>query len=87
VTIGGKVDSIDVLPFDLSLAHELYKALLVSAADIIKDKRLIVVPSGPLTGLPFNVLVTEPPKAKIPKAHIQYRDVAWLGVRTMEQPT
>jgi hypothetical protein len=82
VTISGKDESIKVLPFDLTRAHELYKALLAPFADMIKRKHLIVVPSGPLTSLPFNVLVTEPPtKAGIPETLVQYRDVAWLGAR------
>ena len=47
----------------LARAHELYKALLGPVEDLIKGKHLLIVPSGPLTSLPFNVLVTEPPKA------------------------
>jgi CHAT domain-containing protein/tetratricopeptide (TPR) repeat protein len=82
VTIGGKDESIQVLPFDLARAHELYRALLGPVEDIIKDKRLLLVPSGPLTYLPFSVLVTEPPKVGIPDALAQYRDVGWLGART-----
>jgi CHAT domain-containing protein len=82
VTIGGKEKSIEVLPFDPVRAHELYQALLGPVADMIKGKRLIVVPSGPLTSLPFNVLVTEEPKTGIPESLVQYRDVAWLGSRT-----
>ena len=31
--------------------------------DLIKDKHLLIVPSGALTQLPFQVLVTEPPRA------------------------
>ena len=50
--------------------------------DLIKDKHLIIVPSGPLTGLPFNVLVTEPPKTAIPGKLAEYREAAWLGART-----
>ena len=45
-------------PFDLVKAHELYRALFDEIADLVKDKRLLVVPSGPLTKLPFQVLVT-----------------------------
>jgi CHAT domain-containing protein/tetratricopeptide (TPR) repeat protein len=82
VTIGGKDESIEVLPFDPGRAHELYQALLGPVADMIEGKRLIVVPSGPLTSLPFNVLVTEEPKTGIPERLIQYRDVAWLASRT-----
>ena len=47
------------LPFDLATAHELYQALLAPFADLTAGKHLIVVPSGPLTSLPFHVLVTE----------------------------
>jgi CHAT domain-containing protein len=70
----------DPLPFDLQRAHALYKALFGQVEDLIKDKKLIVVPSGPLTSLPFSVLVTERPDAKLSKPEV-YRDVAWLGVR------
>ena len=48
---------------------------------MIKDKHLFVVPSGPLTSLPFNVLVTEPPKVRVPNDPAQYRQAAWLGTR------
>jgi tetratricopeptide (TPR) repeat protein/CHAT domain-containing protein len=46
------------LPFDLGRAHALYKALFGEVEDIIKDKHLLIVPSGALTKLPFQVLVT-----------------------------
>ena len=52
-----------VLPFDLARAHELYKELLGPVEDLIKGKHLLVVPAGPLTSLPLNVLVTRPPKS------------------------
>ena len=55
-----------ILPFDLERAHGLYKTLLGPVEDVIKDKQLLVVPSGALISLPFSVLVTEPPKARIP---------------------
>jgi hypothetical protein len=71
-----------VLPFDLARAHELYEALLGPAEDLIRGKRLLVVPSGPLTSLPFNVLVTEPPKGATPEKLAGYREAAWLGART-----
>lgn len=60
-------------PFDVSRAHELYKSLFGHAVDRIQGKRLIVVPSGPLTTLPFQVLVTEPPKSG------DHRDIRWLA--------
>jgi CHAT domain-containing protein/tetratricopeptide (TPR) repeat protein len=67
-------------PFDLSAAHELYATLLAPFADLIERKRLIIVPSGALTSLPFGVLVTEEPMAAFPKDNAGYRDVAWLAV-------
>ena len=56
-------------------------ALLGPVQDIIKDKHLLVVPSGPLTSLPFSVLVTEPPKTAMPAKFADYRQAAWLGAR------
>jgi CHAT domain-containing protein/tetratricopeptide (TPR) repeat protein len=67
-----------MLPFDLGRAHELYTALFGQIEDIIKDKQLLIVASGPLTQLPFQVLVTEPPKAALPDSAAGYRNVAWL---------
>jgi CHAT domain-containing protein len=53
--------------FDLGGAYELYRTLFGPIADVINDKKqLIVVPSGVLTSLPFQVLVTNqgaPPQA------------------------
>jgi tetratricopeptide (TPR) repeat protein/CHAT domain-containing protein len=49
------------LPFDLARANTLYKALFGQIEDVIKDKRLLIVPSGPLTQLPFQVLVQSLP--------------------------
>jgi tetratricopeptide (TPR) repeat protein/CHAT domain-containing protein len=66
------------LPFDLGRAHTLYKALFGQIEDLIRDKRLLIVPSGPLTQLPFQVLVTDVPKVALPSSVADYRDVAWL---------
>jgi CHAT domain-containing protein/tetratricopeptide (TPR) repeat protein len=67
------------LPFDLGRAHDLYKALFGQIEDLIKDKRLLIVPSGALTQLPFQVLVTESPRVGIPDSFADYRNVAWLA--------
>ncbi len=69
------------LPFDLNIAHELYKDLFGEFEDLIEGKHLLIVPSGALTSLPFQVLVTENPKTGMPKDYAGYRDVAWLGAR------
>jgi CHAT domain-containing protein len=63
-----------LLPFDAGRAHALYESLLGNADDLIKGKHLLLVPSGALTKLPFQVLVTEPPRADT-----SLRDVAWLA--------
>jgi tetratricopeptide (TPR) repeat protein/CHAT domain-containing protein len=70
-----------VLPFDLGRAHALYKALLGPVEDLIKGKHLLIVPSGALTQLPFQVLVTAAPRTPLPEAPAEYRDAAWLGAR------
>ncbi len=73
--------------FDLGLANELYKFLLGPVEPLVKDKRhLIVVPFGPLTALPFHLLVTEAPRFAKPTvensltadAVAPYRDADWL---------
>ena len=47
--------------FDLALANELYVTLLGPVAQLVKDKRsLLVVPSGALTALPFHPAVWGP---------------------------
>jgi CHAT domain-containing protein len=70
-----------VLPFDLARAHELYKELLGPVEDLINGKHLLIVPAGPLTSLPLNVLATRPPTTAIPNKLVDYREVAWLGAR------
>jgi CHAT domain-containing protein len=65
--------------FDLGLAHEFYVSLLGPAESLIRDKRsLVVVPTGPLTALPFALLVTDGLTAAIPPTLDRYRDAAWL---------
>ncbi len=67
--------------FDLNLAHELYVALIGPVETLVKNKRhLLVVPSGPLTSLPFHLLVTEKPAQPVTQVKdiARYRDAAWL---------
>jgi tetratricopeptide (TPR) repeat protein/CHAT domain-containing protein len=67
------------LPFDVRLAHELYEALLAPFADLTSGKSLLVVPSGPLTSLPFHVLVmTSPPPRAGASAVGEFR--TWLAL-------
>ena len=67
--------------FDLALANELYVSLIGPVEDLTKDAHhLLVVPGGPLTALPFHLLVTEKPAAAIPQLKDigSYRDASWL---------
>lgn len=65
--------------FDLGRAHALYAALLGPIEDVSRDKRsLLVVPSGPLTALPFHLLLTEKPARAVPESIAGYREAAWL---------
>lgn len=61
------------LPFDHSRAHKLYLGLFGEVQDLIKGKHLLIVPSGPLTQLPFHVLVTRPATSD------DHRAIAWLA--------
>ncbi|MGI9405779.1 MAG: CHAT domain-containing protein, partial [Hyphomicrobiaceae bacterium] len=61
------------LPFDANLAHELYDRLFGEIETDIKDKKLLLVLSGPVTSLPFQILVTEEPKPGT-----DYGQINWL---------
>lgn len=60
------------LPFDHARAHRLYKTLFGQIEDLTEGKKLLIVPSGALTQLPFQVLVTAPP------AGTDNKSAAWL---------
>ncbi len=58
---------IEALPFHADLAHKLYQQLfapITSAPGVVLPERLIIVPDGILTSLPFEILVTEPGQKK-----------------------
>lgn len=67
------------VPFELARAHALYRGLFGEIEELIRDKRLLIVPSGPLTQLPFQVLVTESPKIRSPSSAAGYREVSWFA--------
>jgi CHAT domain-containing protein/Tfp pilus assembly protein PilF len=77
---GSEVADGEPLPFDIAKANELYQALFGQVEDLLKNqdgtfRQLLVVTSGPLTQLPFQVLVTgKPDAAKM----AGYSDAAWL---------
>jgi CHAT domain-containing protein len=63
--------------FDLLRAHSLYKLVLGPVAPVLTGKRhLIVVPTGPLTSVPFQVLITAPPGMQSGSEAL--REAAWL---------
>jgi CHAT domain-containing protein len=78
--LGLEVSADDWPPFDLAGAHKLYQDLLAPFADLTKGKRLIMVPSGPLTTLPFQVLITAQPDPAL-TGIARYRQAAWLALR------
>jgi CHAT domain-containing protein/tetratricopeptide (TPR) repeat protein len=65
-------------PFDLDASFDLYSALIgpVESA-IAKKPKLLVVPTGALTSLPFHVLVTRKPDPAVAPDD-RYRQAAWL---------
>ncbi len=65
--------------FDLGLAYSFYKELLGPAEAVLKRKRnLLVVPTGALTALPFQLLVAAPPSSASTGDLAAYRNAAWL---------
>jgi CHAT domain-containing protein/tetratricopeptide (TPR) repeat protein len=67
----------ETLPFDANRAYALYQALFAPVADITKDKHLLIVPSGALTQLPFQVLVTQKPDPALSGMEA-FRRAQWL---------
>jgi len=65
------------LPFDTTRANALYDALFGPIADVIRDKHLLIVPSGALTQLPFQVLITDKPDPALSGTEA-LRRAAWL---------
>jgi tetratricopeptide (TPR) repeat protein len=72
-------EAFSTLPFDLMRAHELYNTLFGPDRDLLEDKNLLIVPTGPLTSLPLGVLVKERPETAFPSDPAGYSRAAWLG--------
>ncbi len=63
--------------FDVGGAYELYRTLFSELEPLIRDKRhLLVVPAGPLTAIPFQLLITSAPPAA--EGMDRYRRADWL---------
>jgi CHAT domain-containing protein/tetratricopeptide (TPR) repeat protein len=68
-----------VRTFDVERSHVLYRQILGPVAAVLDGKRhVIVVPTGALTSLPFQVLVTEPSSRASGTGSGDFRNVAWL---------
>ena len=70
--------------FDLELAHQLYQELVAPVERALEGKRtVLVVPSGPLTSLPFHLLVSRAPVSPITELTRipEYRNADWLAKR------
>jgi tetratricopeptide (TPR) repeat protein/CHAT domain-containing protein len=66
------------LPFNLSRAHKLYRALFGEIDDLVAGKHLLIVPSGPLTQLPFHVLLSAAPESGLTGTQAM-RGAAWVA--------
>jgi CHAT domain-containing protein/tetratricopeptide (TPR) repeat protein len=69
----------DLLPFDPARAHGLYKILIEPFKDLIAGKELLIVPTGPLTSLPFQVLVSHEPRNGGALKAVNFADLRWLA--------
>jgi CHAT domain-containing protein/Tfp pilus assembly protein PilF len=66
------------VPYDLALAYDLYQVFFSQIADLITGKDLLIIPSGPLQSLPFQVLLTSKPETARPPSSAAYRRANWL---------
>ena len=84
------IDSEFLLAFDHERSHQIFRTLFGPVQSKIKSaEHLIVVPTGPLLSMPFNILVTEPYDEEIQivgdspeSAYFDYSKVKWLGAQT-----
>jgi CHAT domain-containing protein/tetratricopeptide (TPR) repeat protein len=75
--LGGGSRGNGPLPFSLDVANELYQALFGQIEGLIKGKDLLISASGPLSQLPFQVLVTGSSNLKATDAQAM-RGINWL---------
>lgn len=67
--------------FDRKLAHEMYQALIAPVESLLTGKKVLLTNvTGPLTGLPLALLVTEAPKGE-DSDNFALAETAWLSDR------
>ena len=79
--LAGNPKRINLLPFNVAVAHELYANLLAPFETMIAGKHLLMSLSGPLATLPPHLLVTARPETATPQSREEYARTAWLGRR------
>jgi len=81
-----KRDETSLIPFDLDIAHALYKALFASSDEIkavLEDpaiKTWVIAPQGSFISLPYAALVMEDPKGGDSTKPDVLRKTKWLGI-------
>jgi CHAT domain-containing protein len=84
--IGMKPGETSLVPFDLDIAHALYKALFASSDEIkgvLNDpaiKTWVLAPQGAFLSLPYAALVMEDPKGSDSRDPQVMRTTKWLGI-------
>jgi CHAT domain-containing protein len=76
-----EVSSGEPPPFDFRRAHELYQKILEPFEDLIRGKKLIVVPAGPLAALPLHVLLTRAPDYAL-QGYARFQQAKWLALES-----
>jgi len=78
LSTGRITDAGDLPRFNAVRANELYETLVTSAAKTLAGARhLLLVPDGPLNGIPFAALVASKPRRQL-RNPAEYRGVDWL---------
>ena len=74
-------------PFDDKVAKELYAYLIGPFASHLKQNRVIIIPQGPLVGLPFEALVdAEDGRFLAEKLAVSYAPNAGFVMRVLKEP-
>lgn len=87
--VGKLVESIRTpnQPFDEVSARELHTYLIKPFSKHLREKQVLIIPQGPLVGLPFEALIdAESGNFLAEDVAISYAPSALLAIRTLENP-